>query len=58
VGASTVDGAALEYEPQAEQVLLQRARCFMALGDYMAAYGKTKFGRNDGLSLCGDHSSK
>ena len=30
---------ALRYEPQAEQVLLLRGRCQMAIGDYVAAYG-------------------
>ena len=29
---------ALEYEPHAEQALLQRGRCLMAMGDYINAY--------------------
>jgi tetratricopeptide (TPR) repeat protein len=30
--------AALEHEPHAEQVLLQRGRCLQAMGNYVAAY--------------------
>jgi len=34
--------AALEYESDAQQVLLQRARCALAMGDFAAAYGETR----------------